>query len=341
MDRMNVIILVHRMRIATKVGEIKRALGLPILNPKREKAVFSGLQDQINRLDPQPISFGDLKSIWLETIKISKKLENDKTLSFLGPHGSHSGSSELHDGISCWKGMPFRTLSESFHQIGRTDLVLLPVENNYSGPLMTTIRLISGAEVGISKVLSGSIRQTLAGQHQHDRPEPNLLVQSHALKQCLVWANQIGCSKKTMPSTAKATIIVRFCDAMAFSNPKTKQLLWPANQAQVKSSNNNRTKFLHLLKKGGNIKSIDYGSIMFPEESGEEVAMMLALLLNTGARILDLVAAGSGVLMTLSCSRRIPKLLRSLNELLFTKGAAFYHSAVHQHQFQDHRNENI
>lgn len=339
LDRMNVLILVQRMRTATKVGEIKRAVDIPVHNSKREEKVFSDLLVQLGKLNPQPVSFESLKGIWLEIIKVSKRLEGNNILSFLGPYGSHSDSPELYYSSVYMKGMPFRTLSEVFYQFRRSDMAFLPLENNYSGTLINTIKLMSEADVGVSKIVSSPIHQALVVQCHPERLGSNLLVQSHALTQCRVWINGTHCLKKNMSSTAKATIMTRYCNVASLASLKTKQLFDSRDLDQTKSSTNNKTKFIQISKRCKNIKSINYCTIIIPEGVGVEVVMMLIMVFKTKVKVLDLVTACSELIIILFCSNR--GLLYSLIQLFFFKRVAFCRSAVNLPSHRKPKDENI
>ncbi|GMV27673.1 MAG: P-protein [Phycisphaerae bacterium] len=186
LDRKLVSLLNERASLVVKVGEAKRAAGLPIYAPHREAEVL----DKAIRSNTGPLPNRALEGVYRELMSGSFVLQQPLRIGYLGPPGSYSHMAAVkHFGGS----VEFEDLHEiggvfTEVQRGHVNYGLVPIENSTGGGIIETLDAFMSAQDDISicsEVLIAVHHSLLANcppksvRRIHSKPE--------VFSQCRTW----------------------------------------------------------------------------------------------------------------------------------------------------------
>lgn len=282
LDGILVLVLSARIRIVNKIGEVKRSLALPVTNLAREREVVRNLQSQLGPIN----SPGDIllvfQPVWKKIITTSKKFESVIVTSFLGPTGSYTGEiiSFLNKPVGS---LVYQTLRELNYQINRSDLVIAPLKNNCSGPVVVNANLVSKLNISIASEISSRVKHHLLKTSSGELGKFNLGSQQYALKQCSFWLINADVVKVKLPSTSRAkNLTVNLRNLLSFTN----------NQETIASQNytNNTTTFVIVTNKNKSTsKSNCERSIVTTISDGNSSLLVLIVILLTKLNVNEVV----------------------------------------------------
>src|SRR5580704_9904051 len=86
LDRKLVELLSQRAQAAHEIGRLKRAAGMPIYEPDRERAVF----DNVRSVNPGPLPDRDLLCIYERIMDIMRQIQQEE----IAPHRVGDGTSD-------------------------------------------------------------------------------------------------------------------------------------------------------------------------------------------------------------------------------------------------------
>jgi chorismate mutase / prephenate dehydratase len=178
-DRLDIELLEHfvaRLELAEQIGVIKRALGLPISDPEREREVLEGALEQTSGRCPPALIEGLISHL----IHAARILQERPRVAYLGPATTHS-----HRAVLRWFTDPqlcaTPTLRAAVQAVctGAADYAVVPWSNRHAGVIAevheavreagSQVRVLSFAELSVRHVLaarSGPIERVFC------RPEP-------------------------------------------------------------------------------------------------------------------------------------------------------------------------
>lgn len=138
-DEQVLTLLNERARIASEVGEYKRAFqpGAPFHAPARERQVLARLEG----LNTGPFPREAIRAVFQEIMSACLSLERPLRVAFLGPEGAFSHQAVKHQfGLSAHP-VPQRSISAVFHAVeaGQADYGVVPVENATEGVVDPTL----------------------------------------------------------------------------------------------------------------------------------------------------------------------------------------------------------
>jgi chorismate mutase len=230
---------VGRLRVVLRVGEIKRALALSTSNPIREKDVVSNLYQQFNATNLNLQIKGVFRSIWSKVIRTSKKVEEDRVVTTLGPKGSLT---DFAFGIkdNRIKSFFFQALEEAPFLLGKSDMILVPIQNNSSGlvePCNILIERLDGyACGGVEVKIKHHLPLSFGASNK--KLGWGLSTQKYALQQCALWLVNAGRIRIGSCSTAEARMWSNWIGGLSAVSPKKHK------KVEVCSYATNRTAFL-------------------------------------------------------------------------------------------------
>jgi chorismate mutase/prephenate dehydratase len=127
----------RRAQLAVEVGQLKRAVGMPIYTPHREADVLRRITAQ----NSGPISNKSLEAIYREIMSGSFALESPQRIGYLGPIGTYSHlAASRHFGSSVdYENL--HTIEGVFEEVARqhVDYGLVPIENSLGGGIADTL----------------------------------------------------------------------------------------------------------------------------------------------------------------------------------------------------------
>jgi chorismate mutase/prephenate dehydratase len=201
-----------RGNLAHKVGEIKGLLdkNASLYRPDREAEILRNLA----KLNNGVISDKKVRSIFKEVISACLSLEEELTIAYLGPRGTHSEAALVQHFGSSVKDDPRTSIEDVFHQVstGVANFGLVPVENSSEGVVNSTLNCLTDKNLKICGETYLSIHHQLGSAKKFNLSDAKI-VASHpqALGQCSKWldANLPNVQRKLTSSTAEAAKFVK------------------------------------------------------------------------------------------------------------------------------------
>jgi len=201
-----------RGTLAHKVGEIKGLLdqNASLYKPDREAEILRNL----TKINNGVLSDKKVRSIFKEVISACLSLEEELTIAYLGPQGTHSEAALVQHFGSSVNNNPRPTIEDVFHQVsaGTSNFGIVPVENSSEGVVNSTLNCLTDANLKICGETYLSIHHQLGSAKKFNLAEATI-VASHpqALGQCSKWldVNLPNVERKLTTSTAEAAKFVK------------------------------------------------------------------------------------------------------------------------------------
>ena len=154
----------RRMEQARRVAGFKRAHGIGISDPAREEALI--------RRNAEQVSDRDIREYYInfekEVIRLSRdwqcRLMSGMKVAYSGVPGAFAyiAASRLFPGAELVSFPDFAQAYASCEE-GRTDAVVLPFENSFSGEVSTVTDLMFSGSLSVNRVIEVEVEQNLLG----------------------------------------------------------------------------------------------------------------------------------------------------------------------------------
>ena len=132
-----------RGSLAQKIGDLKSLINsnASFYKPNREAEILRN----ISKLNEGPISEKKIHYIFKEIISSCLALEEELTIAYLGPEGTHSEGAVIQHFGSSTSRSPRGTIEDIFHQVrtGSVNFGVVPVENSSEGVINTTLKPVA------------------------------------------------------------------------------------------------------------------------------------------------------------------------------------------------------
>ncbi len=185
LDRQIVRLLDSRAKLAKEIGNVKRELGRPIVDPAREKEVY----DKISEEKLNFLTKSQIHTIYKHVIASCKAVQLDKKrVALLGPAGTFSEQaakqyfSETEADFIITKNIPdiFRKVKAE-----EVDYGVVPVENSTYGSIPITLDLLLETDLKVVGEIILRIKLNLIATREMDLSEiKTLLSHENPLGQC-------------------------------------------------------------------------------------------------------------------------------------------------------------
>ncbi len=225
-------LLKQRVDAALRVGEKKKAAGLPLHDPARERAIYEKLR-AANRALSSELPDAAITAIFREVISACRNAEHALTVAFLGPSGTNTQEAAVRYFGSAFSPLPCATPIEICHAVARgarsesastataeaataeaasvassvaagADYGVLAIENSIHGIVSPTLDLLAHSPLSIIAEIELSIHHCLLSNTELGQIA---VVYSHeqALAQCREWlaAHLPGATLVPVTSTAR------------------------------------------------------------------------------------------------------------------------------------------
>ena len=198
-------LLKQRVGVALRVGEKKKAVGLPLHDPARERAIYEKLR-AANRALNSELPDAAITAIFREVISACRNAEHALTVAFLGPSGTNTQEAAVRYFGSAFTPLPCATPVEICHAVARgarpqgsegeasgaseiaagADYGVLAIENSIHGIVSPTLDLLAHSPLAIIAEIELSIHHCLLSNTELGQVA---VVYSHeqALAQCREW----------------------------------------------------------------------------------------------------------------------------------------------------------
>ena len=135
--------------LAQKIGDLKGLIDskASFYKPSREAEILRKLV----RINEGPISDKQIQYIFKEIISSCLSLEEELTIAFLGPEGTHSESAAIQHFGSSPRRSARSTIEDVFHQVrtGEVNYGIVPVENSSEGVVNATLNCLADEQTKI------------------------------------------------------------------------------------------------------------------------------------------------------------------------------------------------
>ncbi|MBW1734002.1 MAG: prephenate dehydratase [Deltaproteobacteria bacterium] len=187
-DREIVDLLKERQNVAARIGQVKRELGLGVLDRAREEEVLR----RATSLCGEDLPEEAVRSIFTEIVSAARAVQQPPSVSFLGPEGTFCNQAALNIFGHSTTLRSADTISEVFDLVekGICGHGVVPVENSYEGSVNQTLDLLYRHDLKITGEAFLRIRHHLLGRA--DSVEEIKVLYSHpmALGQCRSWIRE-------------------------------------------------------------------------------------------------------------------------------------------------------
>lgn len=138
-------LLKKRQTLASKIGEIKHDLGLPIYDPGREQSIIARLKEN----NAGHLSEEAVLAAWREIFSASRQAQMPLRVAYLGPEGTFTQQAALTKFGSSAEFIATHTIAAAFSWVakGTIDFAVLPVENTLQGIVGETVDLLGSARI--------------------------------------------------------------------------------------------------------------------------------------------------------------------------------------------------
>ncbi len=172
-------------RAATALA-VKHAKGTsPIYRPEREASILR----RLSKADSSPLPAHSVAAIYQEIIAACRNLEQTLKVSYLGPPGSysHEAALKLVGSSSELIAEPSLVAAIQAAEAGRSDAVLLPIENSSEGMVVETHKLLMKTHLKIMNEVVIDISHCLLSSASDLSKITHVYAHPQALGQCREW----------------------------------------------------------------------------------------------------------------------------------------------------------
>ena len=184
LDRRLVDLVNRRLKLAQRIGELKRGARTRIYVAEREAEVLRRAQDA-NR---GPLKPAALQAIYREIMSAALALEKGLVIAYLGPEATNTHAAALRKFGSSVDYRPMATIADIFTAVekGEADYGVVPVENSTEGSVRDSLDLFVETPLKIVAELHQEIEHTLLS-HEPLGKIKKIYSKDQALAQCRRW----------------------------------------------------------------------------------------------------------------------------------------------------------
>lgn len=264
LDEQLVALLNERAAIAVEIGRVKRATGVGVFAPEREREVLQ----RVTALSKGPLTRAALTTIYKELMSASFALQRAPRVGCLGPAGSFSHEAALGrfgSSVEYELRVDIRGVVEDVAN-GRLDYGVVPVENSTGGAVLDTLDAFTNYDVRVCSEMTRAIRHNLLANCRQDEITV-VYSKPEAFSQCQRWLSETGLSRKISPapSTSRAAeMAAQQPHAAAIGSALAAKLYSLKILApNIQDNPNNATRFLVLGGDGPRPTGNDRTSLFF------------------------------------------------------------------------------
>lgn len=202
-------LLSRRGELALKARDIKEALGLPLYDSNREKALL----ERLTGLNQGPFSNEAIDGVFREIVRVCRSIEQPLRVAFLGPLASFSHKASLERFGPSGVYEPMGTIEDVFEAVEhrRVDVGVVPVESSIEGGVTATLDRLAEMKACVIEERILPVELALLGNDTNLDSIREIYSHPQALGQCRQWLLKRlpGASLFSTESTAKASMLVQ------------------------------------------------------------------------------------------------------------------------------------
>ena len=225
-------LLESRVQCALSVGEKKKACGVPLHDPTRERAIYEKLRAR-HRDNDGTLPDVAITAIFREIISACRNAEHPLTVAFLGPSGTNTQEAAVRYFGSAFTPLPCTTPDEVCRIVARgaqrhdenstvseilggADYGVLAIENSIHGIVSPTLDLLAHSPLTVVAEIELPIHHCLISGTSLDNIT-TIYSHEQALAQCREWLNAHlpNATRVPVTSTARGAQMAREADGAA------------------------------------------------------------------------------------------------------------------------------
>lgn len=265
-------LLLKRIELVKKIGNVKTINGIPVFDPAREGEILSRLK----KLNMEKIPDDKLELIFKEIFSLSRSYEKKLKIAYLGPMGSFSEIAAIgYFGNSC-NFVLTKKIQDVFELTDKRecDFGVVPVENSLEGAIGLTLDLLIDSNVKICGEIYKEITHNLLSLNDNIKNLKRLYAHPQALAQCRTYI------EKNLPeieiievdsTSESARLASKDVESCAIASTRAAELYeLKILKSRIEDNTNNYTRFIVLGKTENASTGNDKTSIIISvkDESG-------------------------------------------------------------------------
>jgi len=203
-DRQVIDLLNRRAEAARDIGEIKKARGIEVVDPARERQVL----ERVATLNPGPFPDEALRAIYREIFAASHQLEEPLTAAYFGPPATFTHQACRRVFGASAHAVPKTSIREVFRAVERGETVygVVPVENSTEGVVNHTLDMFLESPLQICGEAVLVVHHHLLSQSGRIGEVRVVLSHPQPIAQCEQWLREHlpGVPTREVSSTAEA-----------------------------------------------------------------------------------------------------------------------------------------
>lgn len=265
-------LLLKRIQLVKKIGELKTARDLPVFDPAREQEILSRLK----KLSMEKIPDEKLELIFREIFSLSRSYEKKLKIAYLGPMGSFTELATIgYFGNSC-DFVSTKKIQDVFELTDKRecDFGVVPVENSLEGAIGLTLDLLIDSNIKICGEIYKEITHNLLSLNDNLKNLRRLYSHPQALAQCrtFIEKNLPDIEIIEVDSTSEAARLAsKDIESGAIASTRAAELYGlKILKPRIEDNTNNYTRFIVLGKTDNAPTGKDKTSIIISvkDESG-------------------------------------------------------------------------
>ena len=262
-------LLNERAKLAKRVGEVKKSMGLEIHAPERERELFNRVIKLNRELYGEEFPTEAVVHIYREIVSACLSLEKELRIAYLGPKATFTHQAALeYFGFSAHY-VPVSTIGDVFREVelSRADYGVVPVENTTEGVVNYTLDMFLESDLKIVGEIVIPIKLNLLSTASSLEDIKTVYSHKHALAQCREWL------KKNLPdavlieaeSTAKACELVVELEGAGAIASEVAAYTYHLNilAENIQDNPNNYTRFIVIGRRAMKPTGNDKTSLIF------------------------------------------------------------------------------
>jgi chorismate mutase/prephenate dehydratase len=178
----------RRLKLAQKIGSVKKQSGSQVVDSKRESEIL----DRLTTLNKGPLSSNALKHIFIDIISAARALQQSQSVAFLGPKASFSHIAGVQNFGYAMTYVSQPTIQDLFYEVekGACHYGIVPVENSVEGSVRHTLDLFFESDLKICAERYQAVSYDLLSKSGDFKKVEVVYAHFHAIVQCRNWLRQ-------------------------------------------------------------------------------------------------------------------------------------------------------
>ena len=287
-------LLNERMKVVTRVGEIKHETGGAIYRPEREKAIIERLT-QLSEAQGGLLNEAAIEAIFLEIFATARNIELPERVAYLGPEGTftHQAAESRFGAMSEY--LPIGSINAVFKTLeaGRAKFGVVPIENRRDGVVGETLDLLAKSRIKIVAELYIPIHMAFATKANHMTDINRIYSKDKGFGQCQEFLREHSLDTLELipvESTAKAAIMAADDpeSAAICSHIAAKLYGVPTMFENIEDVHDNATRFFILSDFKNGASGQDKTSILVRLKDAKEPGALVHFLQDFDAEKINL-----------------------------------------------------